>query len=269
MRNADETPRLEVRNGRVIKRYPADELEEARDKYSLLLRVERSKEILLVTPSGGEPLDGALAFPEVRGLEPIRSVLFGTHTRQACDIDRVIDLCAKGLAQIHAVPLEGYAGRGMAAWSHPNVDPREDDGGPVLLHGDFGFSNLFVLRGAHQGAIRRLVIIDAEANGYFTSRHLQAGARYVDLALMTSCLLGRLGSWRSIFVARETCKQYVCAFAARYELHAGFKVSLPRLRDYTCACVRSYFARRFANSLLTSLASDVLLERFRLISGEH
>lgn len=259
--------RLQIRNGRVIKRYAREELDAARDKYALLSEAGKSADILLVTPIDEEQGGDALAFPELTGLQPIRSVLFGSAGSDAAS--RAIDLCAKGLALIHAVRLDHRAARSVTIWSHPQVAPDDVDGSAVLLHGDFGLSNLFFVRGGESGAAGRLVVIDAEANGYFTWRHLEVGSRYVDLALMASCLLGRLGACRSLLVDRRTCGGYIRSLAARYERHSGFKVSLPRLRHYTSVCVRSYFARRFANPLLARLASEVLLRRFHPTPGGH
>lgn len=260
------TSRIEIHDGRVIKRYAPGEMEALRDKYSLLFQAQKSPEIFLVTPVGEAEEDGALAFPEVTGLKPIDRALFGAGARGAGAATHVIDLCAKALALIHSVCLKAYAGRSLTTWSHPDMDSRDEDGNPVLLHGDFGFSNLFLVPASDAG---RLVVIDAEANGYFSAHHLEAGSRYVDLALMTSCLLGRLGACRSLLVASNTCQRYIHTLAASYEHYSGFEVSLPRLRDYTSVCVHSYFARRFANRRLTALASQLLLNRFRFTTGSH
>jgi hypothetical protein len=45
-------------------------------------------------------------------------------------------------------------------------------------------------------------------------------------------------------------------------MHSGVEVLRPKLRQYTQACVRSYFTHRFESSLLGHAASQILLNRF-------
>jgi len=109
---------------------------------------------------------------------------------------------------------------------------------PVVSHGDYGTSNLFV---DHDGIF---TVLDPLPNGYSSFRSIERGSRYLDLALFDSCLLGR-GPVRTFISARPRPMVGVLRqFLAGYQAQTGVQVDVELLRTVSRAVLQSYLQRR-------------------------
>lgn len=110
----------------------------------------------------------------------------------------------------------------------------------VIAHGDFGTSNLFV------AADGQLTVLDPMPNGYSSFHSAERGSRYLDLALMDTCLLGR-GPARTFIAARpQPMVNLLHQFLEGYESATGVTVDVGLLREVSRAVLRSYLRRRRA-----------------------
>ncbi len=115
---------------------------------------------------------------------------------------------------------------------------------PVLQHGDFGFTNIFV-SASDDGELRPITIIDPSPNGYTSVEALNVDAPELDLAILCSHFLGR--SARLVALGRSLVYGHdmIAAVIDGYEA-GGRAVDRDRLRPYTLASIDA--AARYRSS---------------------
>jgi hypothetical protein len=248
--------------GTIRKNIIFDSVAAAQSKYDLMSDAAkrgrfRSPSVLSVE------LDRSAIYLERLDLErSVSYVIFGrnVHSQRPRALV-VIDQCARALAAIHATSIPTKYSAHVSKWNanYEDVEPQEGD---VLLHCDFGFTNLYLSKLFAESDENALVVLDPEANGFFTEKTLLVGPRYVDLAVFSSCLLGRVGFPRALAISSNWCRDLVTMFIERYEHYSGTSVSKTVLFRYTKQCVTQYFARKFAFAPLSRAAASFLLKRY-------
>jgi hypothetical protein len=101
---------------------------------------------------------------------------------------QVFKACGEVLSTIHAASTCGERWV-QALTGCSNCGPTSPSTS-VLLHGDFGFSNVHY-RIEHGGV--ELLVLDPGPNRVTVTTPTAVGHPVIDLAVMTSCLLGRVG----------------------------------------------------------------------------
>lgn len=128
---------------------------------------------------------------------------------------------------------------------------------PVVGHGDFGTSNVFISDLSPQASV---ALIDSFPNFYSSFRPAARESRYLDLAVMESCFLGR-GPVRTFLGARARPTGAMrTAFLQGYEASSGASVDDRLMRAAGVAVLASYleirrnFRRRAARIAATAVA---------------
>lgn len=114
------------------------------------------------------------------------------------------------------------------------VGPGHD---PVLQHGDFGFTNLFVSDAADRG-LGPITVIDPSPNGYTSVHALNVDAPELDLAILCSHFLGRSASPLALGRSVAYGQDMITAVMDGYEA-VGRAVDRHRLRPFTLASIEA------------------------------
>jgi hypothetical protein len=126
----------------------------------------------------------------------------------------------------------------------------------VVPHCDFGFSNL------HRQGDGRIAVIDCSPNGY-TSWHVDSlEPAYFDLALMFSCLAGRLG-FPGVAVRPHRSRHLARRFLDSYAAAADWCPDPDVLRWSAGVALSDYLVRRGLSRTLSSGVARNLV-RWRL-----
>lgn len=183
----------------------------------------------------GEPLLGFVR----------RAVSGGRADRDAAV--EAFESAGRALGEVHRATVTAADGAGPCPGELAGYVPVELAGrlvteaegrGVVWLHGDFGTTNVFV---DPAGAV---TVIDPLPNGYSSFEPGGVGSRYLDLAVMESCLVGRGSSAMLAAASRRRMRPLRRAFRRGYEQAVGFALDAALLHRTTRAVLESYLVHR-------------------------
>jgi hypothetical protein len=183
----------------------------------------------------------------------------------AIDDVNLFEKAGNALARIHAAKKpDAGAGKNLSdnaiLETLEGIEPQDF----VLLHGDFGFSNV-----GYSSSRNQVVILDPSPNYFVTSHPLQMGPRYVDIAQFTSCLCGLVGFgdlWR---IKWNRVPRTIEAFVSGYERTSGFRIDRKLLLESTLEFANAYIAYSMNSRIMRRLARAWFASRIRRIERHY
>jgi hypothetical protein len=130
----------------------------------------------------------------------------------------------------------------------------------VMIHGDFGFSNVFWSAEAAQ-----IVLLDASPN-YFVSQHpLQVATPYADIGHFVSCLCGLVPARNFLSMRWPRAAYAVRAFLDGYSEVSGFSPDYKTVFKSAHLIADAYFRYRYPLGLRRALSLFWISNRVRTI----
>ena len=130
------------------------------------------------------------------------------------------------------------------------------------LHGDFGFSNIFLNRES------KLVVLDPFPDFYSSFNVWEVGNRSKDLAMFASCLLGRLPVSQLIKLRPEKVHFLLSEFLESYNSTARTAVTLPELLTEARRVASCYFNSSSVGVLKSKLGFAVWLRNYEFLQSK-
>lgn len=146
------------------------------------------------------------------------------------DCIRMVKECGRALGAIHK-QLRAKCP------STVNAQTQLSDSRKVLLHGDFGFSNI------HIGINSEIVIFDPFPDLYSTFHTWEVGPRSFDLGMFASCLIGRISPMGLIFLRKNRIPELIIEFIESYNLESDAVVSVDDVLEDAVHIASSYFQK--------------------------
>lgn len=228
------------------KRYRADDHRAELVKARLLVDAAERSSFTVPQVLDHDPAEGTITYSAVDCSRNLLDVL-GDRRRSRRSVLMVLEQAGAALATIHGIepPTDGtvVAERSelfTAALRARVVDDRPGPG-PVLQHGDYGFTNIFVDR------TDRPIVIDPSPNGYTSVHPLNLDAPELDLAILCSHLTGRVAGVRALGRTGLYGRSMVDAVLDGYR-SAGAEIDRTCLRHFTLAGIDAVIAHRSPGS---------------------
>lgn len=135
---------------------------------------------------------------------------------------------------------------------------------PVISHSDFGTGNIFWADGSGAGT---LSVLDPFPNLYSSFGALIRESRYLDLALMDSCFMGRGDLSSFLTRSHRVLAQCREAFLEGYQASSNVSIDPALVRRVATAVLGSYFEhRRGAPMVVATLTARVIaLRQIRVV----
>lgn len=189
----------------------------------------------------------------IHGFTPMVEVYLG-RVPAGADREDVFRLAGSTLARLHTIS------RATEPWVIELLGrtPRRTEGS-VLLHGDYGFSNVLV----RWVGTRPIVLVIDPGPNHVTTHHASTLGRPIDdMAVMASCILGRLSTRAVLRLPRVPRRQLLAAFRQGYEEHGESGCSIAELVAAGRDVLEGYLIlRRGLPRQAARLVSSVLSQR--------
>lgn len=134
-------------------------------------------------------------------------------------------------------------------------------GSPVFLHGDYGFSNIYLKERELESGTIVLWIIDASPNYFMTFNADSLGPAEVDLANFVACMHGLIPPLAQIGCDWSRASELFEALTEGYETDASRNIDGALLRNLVGLTLSAYMKKRVRNSLARNLVLTVLRRR--------
>lgn len=217
-----------------------------------------------IISSSGSDNEGVLKLEFIENFVSLRHfyLLFATGLN---DDVSMFEKAGRALGQIHATPIPSTEGLdstmpGLKFDALKATLPKDF----VLLHGDFGFSNV-----GWSSSRNQVVVLDPSPNYFVTNHPLQCGPRYLDLAQFFICLCGlvRFGDlWR---IKWSRVPVVIDAFTHGYIEVSGFSVDRKVLFQSAIEFANIYFAYSMKSKFKQRLARAWFANRVRRIERHY
>ena len=221
------------------------------EKAQALQRLSRDQSFVVPRVLEASQADSSISFEYLPGLVPIRNKYLEA-CRGAIPLEPVEKLFAAtgdALSRIHiglrlakevdwrpsqAFEFELRAERCLNDLHIPEIAM------PVVLHGDYGFANVFLMNEDDP----RLVILDPSPNGFTTFAANERGPRGIDLANMVACIQGLVPLRYYPFLNWASAARLLDAFLSGYERAADCRLPRKPLIAIARATARTYLRYR-------------------------
>lgn len=211
----------------------------------------------------GEYAGGTLVMEYLDGLVSLREPYLDFMKAKTSELSVFVE-AGRALGLIHSAPppASEYLPYPMSPLLL-NTLPGPGSEGAVLMHGDFGFSNVY-----WSASRAQIVILDASPNHFVTHHPLQIGTRYADLANFVSCLCGLVppSNFPSMYWTRAP--RVISAFIEGYVETASFVPDPKTLFFCANETAQAYFAYSQPRGLHRMLARTWFRNIVKLI-GRH
>jgi hypothetical protein len=214
--------------------------------------------------STGTGNEGELKLEFIENFVSSRHFYILLVTGQNDDVS-ILEKAGQALGHIHAAPIpsiEKYDGTLLV----PTFDalqatlPKDF----VLLHGDYGFSNV-----GWSSSRNQVVILDPSPNYFLTNHPLQSGPRYLDLAQFVSCLCGLVGYWSMLRIKWSRVPVAIDSFVRGYESVSGFSVDRKVLLQSANESANTYFSYSMKSEIKQHIARAWFANRMRWIERHY
>lgn len=133
----------------------------------------------------------------------------------------------------------------------------------VILHGDYGFSNVMMQRNT-----KKLVIIDPSANHFTTSHPIEQGSPLLDLGHFTSCLIGLVPPQNFPMMKWHRAAGLINNFLLGYESSSGRQIDRSHLMSVAEHIAKAYFAYKYSSGIMRTLSNALFKNRRKKIETD-
>jgi len=251
------------RNGMIEKYYPHDFKAEL-EKHRLIAEALSDSDIVFPALISEDGI-GRLVMEDLGDLISLRETYLNHMKAQddpGTNGPELMHRAGAALALIHAVdPVKVSTPHHHSGRVGP--DEIEVGGDRVMLHGDYGFSNVFV-----QQRTGKLAIIDPSPNHFVTTHPLELGPPSLDLGNFTSCLMGLVPPRNFLRMRWYRAAALIEKFLSGYEITSGRQIASPHLMDVTESTARAYFSYKYAGDIRQFLANVWFRTRRKKIEAD-
>jgi len=207
--------------------------------------------------------EGALVMEYIDGLVSLRIPYLAFMKGKTDDLSN-FGAAGRALGYLHsAMPLPARELPDPMPPLHLDTLPVLGSESVVLLHGDYGFSNVFWSETRDQ-----IVVLDASPNHFMTSHPLQTGTRYVDLANFVSCLCGLVPPRHFAMMRWTRAPSVIEAFLNGYAATSHFTPDRTTVLRSAHQTANAYFGYSYPSVLRRVLARAWFATHVKLI-GRH
>lgn len=135
----------------------------------------------------------------------------------------------------------------------------------VVLHGDFGFSNIYAQQKDLEKGFVVLWVVDSSPNYFMTFKTDEIGPAEVDLANLVACMHGLIPLRDQFTCDWNAASDLVAILLAAYESESARSVNIDLLRQLVDLTLIAYMKQRFSSRIMRRIALSALMSRRRQV----
>ncbi len=233
-----------------VEKVVEENLHEVAEKHSLISEIGRRNDFIAPRVITCIPQKKCIIMEKVSGITSMRD-LYWAYLRNGVDkivFDSLIRKCGESLASIHnelRMPCDCLWEPSpvfLKAVERYGADPDKLSIGPtVVLHGDYGFANVFF-----QGPLSvesPIVVIDPCADRYSSVQDIQYGPAHLDVAKFLLSLEGKISLSRHIFLTAKKVRHAQKVFLEGYISSSMYTIDISESFIYAYALAECYFRK--------------------------